>query len=207
MNRYKRFSISLLLIAACMLLIGLTASPARAEEKGAAKATTGTLIVTKAVYGDLPDGEKTDVTEKVAGMVKDGYLLVKASNDNFDDPANGVAKKLRVDYTLAGEAKSVTTDENMTIVVGKKKIDPSRKLVITKAVYGDLPSGTKVDVTDVLDSMVKDNALNVDVNNDNFGDPVSGVGKKMQVEYTFDGAKKSKTVDEDKTLEISNTGE
>ena len=33
------------------------------------------------------------------------------------------------------------------------------------------------------------------------------VVKKLRVDYTFNGAKKSKTVDENQTLTISNTGE
>ncbi|MCY2952754.1 MAG: hypothetical protein NTU53_12395, partial [Planctomycetota bacterium] len=36
------------------------------------KPVVSKLVIKKAVYGDLPDGAKTDVTEKVAAMVKDG---------------------------------------------------------------------------------------------------------------------------------------
>ena len=81
------------------------------------------------------------------------------------------------------------------------------KLVIVKAEYGDLPDGAKTDVTKKVAEMVKQDALSVDATNDNFGDPAAGVGKKLRVEYTFNGAKKSKTVDEGQTLTISNTGE
>jgi hypothetical protein len=75
------------------------------------------IVIVKAVYGDLPDGDKTDVTEKVAGKVSGNTLSVKASNDLFGDPANGVQKKLKVDYTFDGKAKSKTVDEDETLTI------------------------------------------------------------------------------------------
>ena len=81
------------------------------------------------------------------------------------------------------------------------------KLVIVKAEYGDLPDGAKTDVTKKVAEMVKQDALSVDATNENFGDPVEGTAKKLRVDYTFNGVKKSKTVDEGQTLTISNTGE
>ncbi|MCY2953766.1 MAG: DUF3395 domain-containing protein [Planctomycetota bacterium] len=77
-------------------------------------------MIVKAVYGDLPDGNKTDVTEEVAATVKDGALSVEATNDNFGDPAEGVVKKLRVDYTFDGKEKSKTVDENETLTISAK---------------------------------------------------------------------------------------
>jgi len=81
------------------------------------------------------------------------------------------------------------------------------KLVVKKAVYGDLPDGAKIDVTEKVAKMVKEDALSVDATNDNFTDPAVGVAKKLTVDYTFDGKEKSKTVNENETLTISNTGE
>lgn len=81
------------------------------------------------------------------------------------------------------------------------------KLVIKKAVYGDLPDGDKIDVTEKVAAMVKDDALSVDATNDNFTDPAVGTGKQLKVDYTFDGKEKSKTVNENETLAISKTGE
>ncbi len=84
---------------------------------------------------------------------------------------------------------------------------PAAKLVIKKAVYGDLPDGDKIDVTKKVAEMVKDDKLSVEATNDNFTDPAEGIVKKLKVDYTFDGKDKSKTVDENETLTISNTGE
>jgi hypothetical protein len=70
------------------------------------------LVIRKAVYGALPNGPLTDVTEDVADLVRKNSLMVQATNDRFGDPANGVVKKLRVDYTIDGVDKSQTVAEN-----------------------------------------------------------------------------------------------
>jgi hypothetical protein len=180
------------------ILLAVCGSSAHADD-----APKPRLVVVKAVYGDLPDGDKSDVTAKVAAMVKDDTLNVQASNDNFDDPAVGVAKKLKVDYILDGKAGSKTVNEDETLYVSVK---PS-KIVITKAVYGDLPDGEKTDVTDKVKDKIVADTLSIKASNDLFGDPATGVAKKLKVDYTFDGKAKSKTVDEDETLTISDTGE
>ncbi|MCX5655591.1 MAG: DUF3395 domain-containing protein [Planctomycetota bacterium] len=83
----------------------------------AAAPSPSKLVIVKAEYGDLPSGDKVDVTKKVAEMVKDGALSVEATNDNFTDPAEGTVKKLRVDYTFDGVAKSKTVDEGETLTI------------------------------------------------------------------------------------------
>ena len=100
-------------------------------------------------------------------------------------------------------AFSKTVDENATLTITGK---PS-KLVIRKAVYGDLPDGGKNDVTEKVAERVSSDGLTVEATNDNFGDPAEGVVKKLRVDYTFDGKEKTKTVDENETLKISDTGE
>ena len=113
MTMFKRVSAFLVLASLVCLAIGVSSS--RGADAPAAK-----LVIVKAVYGDLPDGDKSDVTDKVKGMVKDGALSVEASNDNFGDPAEGVVKKLKVDYTFEGKAKSKTVDENETLTISDK---------------------------------------------------------------------------------------
>ena len=39
-------------------------------------------------------------------MADHGALKVAASNDLFGDPANGIVKKLRIDYTVDGVPRS-----------------------------------------------------------------------------------------------------
>jgi hypothetical protein len=113
MTMFKRVSMLLVLVGVVCLAVGVSSS-------GGADAPVAKLVIVKAVYGDLPDGAKTDVTEKVKGMVKDGALSVVASNDNFGDPAEGVVKKLKVDYTFEGKAKSKTVDEDETLTISDK---------------------------------------------------------------------------------------
>ena len=81
------------------------------------------------------------------------------------------------------------------------------KFVIVKAEYGDLPDGNKADVTEKVKGLAKPDGLTVDATNDNFGDPAEGTVKKLKVEYTFEGAKKSKEANEGESLTISNKGE
>ena len=162
------------------------------------------LVIVKAEYGDLPTGNKTDVTDKVKSLVNGDGLSVDAGNDNFGDPAEGVTKKLKVDYTLDDKKLDQQVNEGETLKIALK---PS-KLKIVKAFYGDLPDGTKTDVTDKVQIAVKDNALSIGATNDNFGDPVEGTAKKLKVDYTFDGgAAKSKEANENDTLTISDKGE
>ena len=187
-------------VASVAVLVGVALSAGWAR---GAEPLVGKLVVVKAVYGDLPDGQKTDVTDKVKEMVKDDRLSVEASNDNFGDPADGVVKKLKVDYTVGGVARSRTVNEGETLTVSGRK----SKLVIKKATYGDLPDGSKVDVTDKVADLVADDALSVEATNTNFGDPADGVVKKLTVDYAFEGKEKSKTVDENETLKISDKGE
>jgi len=198
MSRFQpRSQASLLTVVICLLVAGAWNS-ARGEDKPAGK-----LVVAKAFYGDLPDGTKADVTEKVVAMVKDDALSVEASNDNFGDPVEGTVKKLTVQYTVDGVARSKTVDEGQTLVISGK---PS-KLVIRKALYGDLPDGAKTDVTEKVKDKVNGDTLSVEATNDNFGDPADGIVKKLKVEYTFDGKEQTKTVDENETLTISDKGE
>ena len=180
------------------VLAGGFCTGARADD-----AAAGKLVITKAFYGDLPDGAKTDVTEKVAGMVKDDKLTVEASNDNFSHPIEGTVKKLKVEYTVDGVAHSKTVNEGETLSISGK---PAR-LVIRKAVYGDLPDGAKTDVTEKVADKVSDDKLSIEATNDNFGDPADGIVKKLKVDYTFDGQEHTKTVDENQTLMISDKGE
>src|SRR2546423_1167146 len=70
--------------------------------KVAAPANAGPrLVIVKAVYGDPNDASATiDVTKQVAAQVKDDAITLRAGNENFEDPASGSNKALKVDYTI-----------------------------------------------------------------------------------------------------------
>ena len=184
-----------LLAMALCLFTGIAMSPVRSADAPAAK-----LVVQAATFGDLDNDKTVDVTKKVAAMVKDDNVNVVASADNFGDPAPKAAKKLRVGYTIDGVYGSKTVNQGETL-------DISAKLLIRKAIYGDLPSGPSADVTDQVAAMVQKNRLSVTASNDLFGDAAEGRVKRLRVDYTFDGKDKSKTVGENGTLTISNKGE
>ena len=69
---------------------------------------------------------------------------------------------------------ALTTRADDTVTNSVAMTNAASRLVIVKAVYGDLsdPSSTS-DVTEQVAGMVSDNALTVDATDDNFGDPGS----------------------------------
>lgn len=188
-----------LLAAALCLAIGVTRVPLRAADPPATK-PAAKLLIQLALYGDLDNEKTADVTQKVAAMVKDDNLWVKASAANFGDPAPNAPKKLKVGYTYYGIYRSKTVAEG-------EALDISTRLVIRKAVYGDLPAGASADVTEDVAALVQKNSLSIKASNEIFGDPAGNKVKKLRVDYTFDGKAKSKTVGENQTLKISGTGE
>jgi hypothetical protein len=175
------------------LLFCLIATLATASAHAAPPAVK--LVIVSAVYGDLENDKTVDVQKKLSGMVKDNNLSVAATTKNFGDPAPGAAKKLKVGYTIDGlyHSKTVRQDE---------VLDISTRLIVVKALYGDLPNGKSDDVTEQVADLVRKNRLTVKATNDTFGDPAPNVVKKLQVTYLLDGMKKSKTVDENQTLTL-----
>ena len=86
------------------------------------KRMPGAIVIQKALYGGLPDGPTADVTEKVKSIAESGS--VDASNGNFGDPAPGVVKKLRVDYTEHGAPRSETVSEGETLKLAVASAPP-----------------------------------------------------------------------------------
>ena len=76
------------------------------------------LVIRNAVYGDLANNAVVNVTQKVADWIEDS-LPVEANADNFGDPANGIEKQLKVDYTLDGVAKTVIIEEGKLLEINK----------------------------------------------------------------------------------------
>ncbi len=97
----------------------------------------GNVVIIKAEYGAaLPEGPSADVTKQVAALVKAGSLAVEASNGNFGDPANGIVKKLRVDYTVNGVAASKTVRELETLTFTATSTPPAIVDAICGAMEG-----------------------------------------------------------------------
>jgi len=156
--------------------------------------------------GDYPKGAVTDPQGPAAGTSRVlrgggwGYVptYCRAAYRDFSIP------DFRSDvygFRCAMTPKTAKENENLSLS-GK-----AARLVIVKAVFGDLPSGRSVDVTKKVAKMVKDGALSVTATTANFTDPAVGVFKKLRVDYIFNGVSKSKTVDENQTLTISAAGD
>jgi hypothetical protein len=97
----------------------------------------GPLVVVKATWG-LPDQIATvtaDVTEKVKAAVKSNALSITAANDGLDvDPAVGLTKELKVDYTIDGKPHSAKANEGEDLTI-PAAADGTGALVIVKATW------------------------------------------------------------------------
>lgn len=97
---------------------------------------SGSVVIEKAVYGDLPGGPSADVTKKVAELIKGGALAVEASNGNFGDPARSQVKKLRVDYSVDGVRASKTVPEGENLAFTAMSTPPAIVDAICTAMGG-----------------------------------------------------------------------
>ena len=141
---------------------------------------------------DAPD--TVDVSTKVQQAVKGNVLVIKADTSVLGDPIPNTQKRLKVEYTVNGVAESKTVMEGGTL-----EVHPSSgtKLVVTRAVYGDLTSERKVDVTGVLAEAVRGDKLSLVVNNETMGgDPAPTTLKTVEVHYTVGGKVGKATVGE-----------
>ena len=124
-----------------------------------ARPAGGKVTIQKAIYGDLPGGPSADVTQKVAEMVKAGTLSVEASNGNFGDPANGIPKKLRVEYTVDGTAQARTVSEGETVTLTATVTPPACVDALCEAL-ARAPTPPKIALLRVLRSVGGSKALN-----------------------------------------------
>ena len=108
-----------------------------------------------------------------------------------------------MEYTYGSLEGSKTVAENapFKLIFGLKN-GPLR-LIIQKAVYGDLPDGPSADVTKLVAAMADNDALILAVSYDNLADPAPGKAKRIRVDYTFDTIEKFKTAEDNQILRIS----
>jgi ribosomal 50S subunit-recycling heat shock protein len=196
-----RGSFALLALASVATLsFGCRKQPA---PKPAPPPVSNKLEIVKATWGALHEADPADVTEVVAMKIANNALTLKATPDELGDPASMKIKQLRVRYKKSGvvSEKHVGEGEILSIPADEKPV-PIR-LVVTKAVYGNLEKEKTVDVTLRVADMVKNNELSVTPTNVLFGDPAKRMMKQLRVDYTLDGKQMSKTVDEGQTLDLS----
>ena len=169
------------------------------------------LEIRRAIYGVLAstgmDG-MVDVTTLLRKRVKNNQLQVVAGNSLAGDPASQIRKKMVVEYKLDGKPLKATVDENQTLRLPPK--GQTGKLVIRRAVYGDIPEGgikpprndQTRDVTKVLREQIRNGQLAIKASNELAGDPAVHVPKQLRVEYAVDGAVDTITISENSMLEL-----
>ena len=105
---------------------------------------------------------------------------------------------------LLVEAKSPAdvqgAEEALRALTARQARSAGGKVVIRKALYGDLPNGHAADVTRKVARLVRNGATSVEASNTHFGDPVRGTPKRLRVDYTVNGVPHSRTVAEKQTI-------
>lgn len=102
--------------------------------------TTGAVFAAKDV---------TDVTARVTAAIKDESLSISASNDMFGDTAQGVPKKLTVEYQAGDEKLTGEADEGGRLAIAAPA---GRKLIILKATYGPADGSSPVSAASLVES-------------------------------------------------------
>ena len=169
------------------------------------------LEIRSAKYGVLHASlpHCADVTDQLRSATRAGALRVTASNDLAGgDPARNIVKSLFVEYTAGGRTRSARVAENKTLTLPPNGV--AGPITVTGALYGDVPPELRtfpklasIDVTGRITDMVKDGRLSVRAENELAGeDPMFGVPKQLQVEYTLNGVQGEVTVGENMVMSI-----
>jgi len=169
----------------------------------------GELKIIKAEYGSfLPEG-LTDVTGPMIEKVAKKDFNFNANNSFPVDPAPGVMKELRLEYTLDGRSRllSLLEGEQRTLNVGTSTFK------VIRALYGKFPADFKstpilspaVDVTQKVNSKVVDNTLCLSVDNSLFEEGKNfSPNSKLKISYTIKGDFFEQLIDQGNELIIGN---
>uniref|UniRef100_A0A6C0EP14 DnaJ-like protein C11 C-terminal domain-containing protein n=1 Tax=viral metagenome TaxID=1070528 RepID=A0A6C0EP14_9ZZZZ len=163
------------------------------------------IIITNATYGT--SSASTDVTKTLSASIKDGVLSIPSISPttlNVADPAPNQAKILHVSYTInGGDGLMTAVNDNNSLYINAPPQRTASGLQITKAEYG--VDGNFTDVTDAVQSMLKNGGLDLTVGFKALGlpDPNPNKRKQFEVEYTINGAKNMKTLNDGERFKIS----
>jgi hypothetical protein len=151
------------------------------------------FVVIKAAYGKLVETE-TNVTDKVAALVRNNTLSISTSNAIFGNLNSSAVKVLHLQYTLGGVAGSKTASQNETIEL-------PGVLTVLEASYGD--SHKVQDVTSVLAALITDGKISLKVTNDAFQpNSAAATGNILRVSYLIDGTRVHKQINQNDVLEL-----
>jgi len=172
----------------------------------------GNLRVMRAQYG--VGRRYADVTDLLNSQIQGDQLNLRITNDTMGgDPDPEQRKQLIVFYIFNGRASRVTVNEKSTLTLpgadAYNQPNPGysgggygeERLQILHASYG--AGEQRIDVTDLLNSQVRGNSLQLVVSNSSMGsDPAPGLEKRLRVIYLWQGMRNQTTVGEGETLNI-----
>ncbi len=170
-----------------------------AEQTKQPAVLTSTELV-RATNG-VPPPPQADVTALIRTFVAGGTNRITPGNDVFgDDPAPGVIKRLRVEFSLGGQPGTNETTEG-----GSLEIPAGAEVV--RAVYGDFPAldpGKEImDVTAEILARVGNGETSVKAANALVGfDPAPMFGKMLRVELSVGGTPLVLEANEGRSLDI-----
>jgi len=172
----------------------------------------GNLRVMRAQYGI---GRRyADVTDLLNSQIQGDQLNLRITNDTMGgDPDPNQHKQLIVFYIFNGRPSRVMVNEKSTLTLpGSDAYNPPNPayngggygddhLQILHASYG--AGEQRMDVTDLLNSQLRGNSLQLVVSNSSMGgDPAAGLEKRLRVIYLWQGMRNQTTVGEGETLVI-----
>ena len=206
----------------------LIASLACSEDAQLAQAARDSLSYFPGEAGDaalkaMLENQSAEARRVAVELVGQGALqepvnvLMKAAEADKDEGVRVAALKALENHAGLAEMPSLlgrllkaasptetqAVENAMKALSARQKGKASGDVVIQKAVYGDLPTGSSADVTKKVAEIVKAGSLTVQASNANFGDPAPGTAKRLLIDYTENGAPVSKTVRENETLTLT----
>ena len=160
---------------------------------------SSSLRIMRATYGS--ENRYRDVTPSLQRMVQNGRLELRVDNDTLGtDPAPNREKELHLTYEFRGRQREIVVREGEWLRLpergsGREQWTDHSDLRIVNAVYG--APGQFRDVADSLQSMVWNDRLDFQVNNEAFRmDPAPGRKKELKVTYDYNGRRQNVNVRE-----------
>lgn len=171
------------------------------------QAQAGRWEILRAEYG--AGNVWVDVTDQVHSLVRGDSLNIRVDNGTMGvDPLPGTPKSLRLRVRDESGRETVLSfrEKDFVGLTVRSRERGWDRLRITRAEYG--AEGRFVDVTQLLNSAVRENQLNLPVNNNTMGgDPAQGIHKVLNVWYNFRGSESRVSVNEGDYLSLPGTGE
>jgi hypothetical protein len=160
----------------------------------------GGLQILRADYG--ADNRFVNVTSRLASNVQGNVLTLRITNNSMGgDPAEDHPKVLSVWYTFNGRVGNARVNEKDTLNLPSESDFSPGNLRVMRAQYG---IGRRyADVTDLLNSQIQGDQLNLRITNDTMGgDPDPNQRKQLIVFYVFNGRPSRVIVNEKSALTL-----